>query len=225
MRNLLILCLVGILSAVAWTLTASEGASRHGSMHAPVGHGGSEGRLRLGRVHPADMGIFFPIEPAQQFMDQLPGEPGPAPAHLFAPTGGLVAGEPEHNWPPVIAGGPEHNWPPVMAGAVVDAGIRPLEHMAPSVERGDAENPHPNAPGAADLDHAGTATLDHAGAATLHHAGAATLDHAGSVTAQPNPPAASPLPRPPGAPGPGRRVYRWSGPGLPGPGRRQSPQP
>jgi hypothetical protein len=216
MRNLLIPCGITILTVATWTVTAGEGASRHGPVRAPLGHGDSEDRMRLGRVHPGEMGIFFPTEAVHQVMSHLAEESGPAPAHLFAPTGGLVAGEPEQNWPPVIAGGPEHNWPPLMAGEVVDAGIRPLEHMAPSVERGDAQNPHPDAPGAADL--------DHAGAATLHHAGSATLHHAGAATDQPNPPTASPLPQPPGAPGAGRRVYRWSGPGLPGPGRRQSPQ-
>jgi hypothetical protein len=32
MRGMLILCGIGILSAAAWTVTAGEGASGHGSM-------------------------------------------------------------------------------------------------------------------------------------------------------------------------------------------------
>ena len=37
MRNLLISCGIGILSAAAWTVTAGEGASGHGAMHGRCG--------------------------------------------------------------------------------------------------------------------------------------------------------------------------------------------
>ena len=89
MRGMLILCGIGILSAAAWTVTAGEGASGHGSMHGFPGRGGSASHMRLGG-HCEHMGIFFPSEPAHQFMELVAGEPGPSPAYLGMPMGGLV---------------------------------------------------------------------------------------------------------------------------------------
>ena len=89
-------------------------------MHGPPGHGGFAGHMRHGAAHAGHMGIFFPTEPAQQFMEQLPGEPGPGPAYLGMPTGGLVVGGPEH----------------MIAGHLVGPAIHPLEHVAARVERG-----------------------------------------------------------------------------------------
>jgi hypothetical protein len=185
MRDLLILCRIGILSAAAWTVTAGEAASGHGSMHGSPGHGGPGGHMRHGDGHAEHMGIFFPSEPAHQFMSLVAGELGPGPAYLGMPMGGVVAGGPEH----------------MIAGHLVGLAIHPLAHVAARVEPGEAVIPQPTAPGDAQS------------------------DQAGAATAQPNPPAANPLPpRLPGAFGPGRRVSGRSSPGLPGPGRPPSPR-
>jgi hypothetical protein len=48
-------------------------------------------------------------------------------------------------------------------------------------------------------------------------------DQAGATTAQPDPGANPMWQRPPGALGPGRPVFGWSGPGRPGPGRTAGP--
>lgn len=54
-------------------------------------------------------------------------------------------------------------------------------------------------------------------------AGADESDRTGGATAQPDPGASPVSQRPPGALGPGRPVFGWSGPGLPGPGQAASP--
>jgi hypothetical protein len=122
MRNLLLLVIVGILSIGVWTATAGEGASGHGSMHGPPGHHGLPGRMPHGGGHAGDMGIFFPSVPAQQFMESIAGEPGPAPAHLALPTGGLVVGGSEH----------------MIAGHMVGPAIHPHTHPAVRAEAGMA---------------------------------------------------------------------------------------
>ena len=185
MRDLLIVSGIGILSAAAWTVTAGEGASGHGSVHGSPGHGGHGGQMSHGGGHAEHMGIFFPSVSAHQVMEQVAGEPGPGPAYHGLPMGGLVAGASEH----------------MIAGHLVGPAIHPVAHMAALVEPREAMIPQPTAPGDAQS------------------------DHAGAATAQPNPPVANPLPpRPPGAAGPGRRVFGWSGPGRPGPGRLPSPR-
>ena len=60
MRDLLILGGIGILSTAAWTVTADEGASRHGSAHGASGHGGIEGQIRHGGGHAGHTGMFCP---------------------------------------------------------------------------------------------------------------------------------------------------------------------
>jgi hypothetical protein len=96
----------------------------------------------------------------------------------------------------LVVGGPEH----LIAGHLVGPTIHPLTHVAVRFEAGEAVNPQPTVPGAAES------------------------DQAGAATAEPDP-TASPLPpRPPGAAGPGRPVSGWSSPGLPGPGRPASPR-
>jgi hypothetical protein len=119
MRDLRILCGIGILSAAAWTVTAGEGASGHGSMHGSPSHGGSAGQMRLGG-HCEHMGIFFPSEPTHQFMELVAGEPGPAPAYLGMPVGGLVVGGPEH----------------MIAGHLVSPSVHSLAHVAARVKPG-----------------------------------------------------------------------------------------
>ncbi len=54
-------------------------------------------------------------------------------------------------------------------------------------------------------------------------AGADESDQTGGATAQPDPGASPVSQLPPGAMGPGRPVFGWSGPGLPGPGQAASP--
>jgi hypothetical protein len=140
MRDLLILCGVGILSAAAWTATAyASGRGPHG----PPLHGGLVDQMKHRASHVEHhMGIFFPSAPAHQFMDQLPGEPGPAPAHLGMPMGGVMVGGPEHMISPHLA---------------VPA-IHPIAHVAARVESGQAANTQPTAPGADDSDQEGAAT-------------------------------------------------------------------
>jgi hypothetical protein len=142
MRNMLILCAIGILSAAAWTVTAGEGASGHGSMHGSPGHGGYGGQMRHGGGHAEHMGIFFPSEPAHTFMEHVAGEPVPGPAYLGMPMGGLVVGGPEH----------------MIAGHLVGPAIHPLAHVAARGERGEDVIPQPTAPGDAQSDQAGAAT-------------------------------------------------------------------
>jgi len=206
MRNLLILGGIGILSTAAWTVIADDGASGYGSKHARPGHGGLEYHMRHGGGHFAtagQLGMFFPTPPE---LFTWESEPGPAPG---MPTGGLVAGRPEH----------------MIAGHSVGPAIHPLTHVTVQVERGEAVIPQPTAPSAAESDRAGAATAmaqpnPTASPLQPRPPGAATA----TATAQPNP-TASPLPpRPPGAAGPGRPVSGWSSPGLPGPGRPASPR-
>jgi hypothetical protein len=180
MRDLLILGGIGILSTAAWIVTAGADDSGHGSMHGSAGHGGShgsfEGRMRHRAVYP---GHFQP-----EMRELFAGQPEPGPAAPGMPMGGLVVGGPDH----------------LIAGHLVGPAIHPLTHVAVRFEGGEAVNPQPTAPSAADSDRAAAATV------------------------QPDP-TVSPLPpRPPGAAGPGRPVSGWSSPGLPGPGRPASPQ-
>jgi hypothetical protein len=142
MRDLLILSGIGILTAAAWTVTAGEGAAGHGAMHAAPGHGGLVGHMRHGESHKEQMGIFFPIAAANHFMDQLPGEPGPAPAHPGTPTGDVVVAGAEH----------------MIRGHLVSVAIHPLEHVSARAERGKAVIPQPASAGAADFDQDGAAT-------------------------------------------------------------------
>jgi hypothetical protein len=185
MRDLMILSGIGILSAAAWTVTAGEGASGHGSVHGSPVHGGLTGHMKHGGGHAEHMGVFFPSAAAHQITSVVAGEAGPGPAFLGMPIGGVVVGGPEH----------------MIAGHLVGLAIHPLAHVAARVEPGEAVIPQPTVPGDTQS------------------------DQAGAATAQPNPPVANPLPpRPPGAAGPGRRVFGWSGPGRPGPGRLPSPR-
>jgi len=185
MRDLLIVSGIAGLTVAGWTVTAGEGPSGHGAMHGGPAHGGFPAHMRHVGSHAEQMGIFFPSVPAQQFMNQLPGEPGPAPAYVALPTGDVVVGGAEH----------------MTVGHVMSVAIHALEHVAAHVEQGEVVIPQPGSAGAADS------------------------DNQASATAQPNPPIANPAPsRPPGAAGPGRRVFGSSGPGQPGPGRLVSPR-
>jgi hypothetical protein len=95
----------------------------------------------------------------------------------------------------VVVGGPEH----LIADHPLGPDIHPVAHVAARVVPGEAVYARPTVPGGAEI------------------------DQAGSATAQPNPPTANPSPlRPPGAVGPGRRIFGWSSPGRPGPGRPPS---
>jgi hypothetical protein len=184
MRDLLILGGIGILSTAVWMVTADAGDSGHGSMHGSAGHGGNhsgfEGPMRHRAGYYGPMGTGFQPEMRELFA----GEPEPGPAAPGMPMGGLVVGGPEH----------------LIAGHLVGPTIHPLTHVAVRFEGGEAVNPQPTVPSAAESDQAGAATV------------------------QPDP-TASPLPpRPPGAAGPGRPVSGWSSPGLPGPGRPASPR-
>jgi hypothetical protein len=123
MRNLVIACGIGILGAAAWTVAAGEGGSGHGSMHGSAGHQGIAGQVRHSS-HAPQMGIFFPFESPYWSIDRLSGEPGPAPAHLHLPSGGVVVGGPEH---PIV-------------GHVLGPAIHPIAHVAARIETGDVAN-------------------------------------------------------------------------------------
>jgi hypothetical protein len=180
MRDALIVCGIGILSAAAWTVTAGEGASGHGSMHGSPGHGGGAGHMRLGG-HCEHMGIFFPTEAVHQITELVAGEPGPAPAYLGMPTGGLVVGGPEH----------------MIAGHLVGPSAHPLAHVAARVEPGEVVISQPSSGGDTQSDQAGAAT--------------AQPNPPTANPLPPRPPGASGPGRPvsgwssPGLPGPGRR--------------------
>jgi hypothetical protein len=141
MRELLIVCGIGILSAAAWTVTAGEGASGHGSMHGSLGRSGFAGHMRLGG-HCEHMGIFFPSEAAHQFIELVAGEPGPAPAYVGMPTGGLVVAGPEH----------------MIAGHLVGQAVHAFAHVAARVEPGEAVISQPSSAGDTQRDQAGAAT-------------------------------------------------------------------
>jgi hypothetical protein len=180
MRGMLFVCGIGILSAAAWTVTAGEGASGHGSMHGSAGRGGSASHMRLGG-HCEHMGIFFRSEPAHQLMELVAGEPGPGPAYLGGPMGGLVVGGPEH----------------MIAGHLVGQAVQALAHVAARVEPGESVN--------SQLSSAGDTQSDQAGAAT------AQPNPPTANPLPPRPPGATGPGRPvsgssgPGLPGPGRR--------------------
>jgi hypothetical protein len=144
MRELRILCVIGIVCAAAWTVSAGEGASGHGgATHGSPGHGSFAGHMMMpGGCHPEHMGIFFPSEPTHQFMALIAGEPGPGPAYLGMPIGGVVVGGPEHT----------------IAGHPVGPATHPLAHVAARVEAGEAAIPQPTAPGDAESDWAGAST-------------------------------------------------------------------
>jgi len=182
MRTLLILGGIGFLSTAAWTATADDGASWYGSKHPRPGHGGLEYHMRHGGGHFAtagQLGMYFPTPPE---LFTWESEPGPAPG---MPTGGLVAGRPEH----------------MIAGHPVGSAIHPLVHVTVPVERGEAVIPQPTAPSTAESDQAGAATAT------------ATTQPPPNPTASPSsprPPGAAGPGRPvsgwsgPGLPGPGR---------------------
>ncbi len=142
MRDMLILCAIGALSAAAWTATAGEGPSVHGAMHGSPGRGFVTGHMGHSGHHVGSMGIFFPVEPAQQFMQQLPGSSGPAPTHFGMSTTAPAVFEPEH----------------IATAHAVGPAIHPLEHVGAPVEARAAVIPRPAAVGAADSDQAGAAT-------------------------------------------------------------------
>jgi len=137
MRNLLILCGIGMLSAAAWTVAADAG---HGPRPPVVG--GLVGHMRHGEGHAEQMGIFFPSNPAHQFMEQLAGEPGPGPAYVGVPTGGLVVGGPEH----------------MIAGHLAGPAIHPIAHVAATAEREEDVIAQSAVPSAAQSDEGGAAT-------------------------------------------------------------------
>lgn len=185
MRATLIAIGIGILGAVTWSVTAGEGPTGHGMTHVASGHGGLVGHMRHGESHTDRMGIFFPSVAFHQVVNQLSGEPGPAPAYVGSPAG------------VVSVAGVEH----VIAGHMVSMAMRPLERVSARAERGDTVGPQPG------------------------DAGAADSDRNGPARAQPNPATAKPsVSRPPGAAGPGRRVFGLAGPGQQGPGRLVSPR-
>jgi hypothetical protein len=138
MRDRLILCGIAIFSAATWTVAAyAAGRGPHG----PPLKGGLVGHMRHVGGHADHMGIFFPVEPAQQFMDQLAGEPGPGPAYGM-PTGGQVVGGPEH----------------MIALHLVGPPVHPVAHVTERVERGEEVIPQSTVANAAATDHTGTAT-------------------------------------------------------------------
>jgi hypothetical protein len=141
MRNMLIVCGIAGLTVAAGTVIRGEGASER-AIHGPSVHGGFPGRRRPVGSHVEQMGIFFPSAPAHQFMDQLPGEPGPAPAHLSMPAGGVVVFGAEH----------------MIAGHEVSVPIHPIEHASARAERGDSAVPQPGSASAGDSDQEGSAT-------------------------------------------------------------------
>jgi hypothetical protein len=97
----------------------------------------------------------------------------------------------------LAVGGPEH----MIASHLAGPPVHPVAHTAAHLDAGETGIQPSTVPSADES------------------------SQAGAATAQPNPPAASPLrPRPPGAAGPGRPMFGWSGPGQPGPGRPPSPR-
>ena len=180
MRELLMVCGIGILSAAAWTVTAGEGASGHGSMHGSLGRTGFAGHMRPGG-HCEHMGIFFPSAAVHQFIEDVAGEPGPGPAHVGIPAGGLVVGGSEH----------------MVAAHLEGPTVHPLAHVVARVEPGEAVISQPSS--------AGDSQRDQAGAAT------AQPNPPTANPLPPRPPGASGPGRPvsgwssPGLPGPGRR--------------------
>jgi hypothetical protein len=119
MRDLLTRCGIALLTALVWTVTS--GAAGRGP-HGPPLRGGLVGHMKRGGGHAAErMRIFFPVEPAQTFMDQLPGEPGLAPAYVGVLPGG-----------PVVAGA-EH----MIAAHLMGPPIHQVAHLAHGVERAE----------------------------------------------------------------------------------------
>jgi hypothetical protein len=183
MRDLLILCGIGILSAAAWTVTA--GAQGQGSMPASQGQGGLGGPMRLVGGYMSHRGMFIPTPPQLERRSLLFfGEPETGPAPPGMPTGGLEAGVPEH--------------------LIADYPVVPAIHLlANAAEQDAALIPQPTAPGGATTHIA--AETDQAGAATAQPNPTAS-------PLSPRPPGAVGPGRPvsgwsgPGLPGPGRRV-------------------
>jgi hypothetical protein len=139
MRDLLVLCCIGILSAAAWMATAGAADPGHGGGH---GRGGSEGSMRHGGVHSEIIILMMmPTQPETRSLLFF-GEPEAGPAPPGLPTGGLVVGGPEH-----LSGG----------HAVIPA-VHLLTHVAVRVDGGEALIPQPAAPGDAGSDQGGAAT-------------------------------------------------------------------
>jgi hypothetical protein len=140
MLGRLIRCGFMLLSASIWC--AAAGAVGSGP-HGPPLHGGLVGHMKRGAGHAAGhMGIFFPVEPAQQFMNQLSGEPGPAPAYFSVPVGG-----------PVVAGA-EH----MIAAHLTGAPMPHFARLAERVELGQAMTAQTALTNGAGIDQGGVAT-------------------------------------------------------------------
>jgi hypothetical protein len=142
MPNLLIPCGIGMLSAVAWTVAAGEGASGHGATHGSPGHGGFAGHMRPGGCHPEHMGIFFPSEPTHRLFVLVAGEPGPGTASMDMPIGGVVVGGPEHT----------------IADHAAGQNIHPVAHVAARVVPGEPMVGQATVAGGAESDQVGAAT-------------------------------------------------------------------
>ncbi len=140
MRNLLILCGIGILAAMAWTVTAgAQGQGSPGSQ----GQGALGGPMRLVGGYMSHRGMFITTPPQLERRSLLFfGEPETGPAPPGMPMGGLEAGVPEH----LIA-----DYPVVPA-------IHLLSNAAEQVEQQAAVSSPPIAPGGAETDQASAAT-------------------------------------------------------------------
>jgi hypothetical protein len=184
MRALLITGGIGILSA-AWTLTANAAAPGHGSGHGSHAHGGIPLPMRHHGGHAEHIGVPYP---SQWDISPIifPGEPEQGPAPPGMPTGGLVAGGPEH----------------IVAGHPAGSALHPVAHVVVRVEQREAAISLSTtaggaaAPAAAESDQAGTATAQ---------------PNPTANPSSPRPPGAAGPGRPvTGLPGPGR-----PGPGQP----------
>jgi hypothetical protein len=186
MRDRLFLVAIGILSTVAWILTADAGRSAQGQTHGSAGRGGThsggfEGPAKHGARHPVNIGLAFQPEMRELFA----GQPEPAP-----PAPGMLVGD-------LGVGGPDHS----IAVHLLGPGIHLLTHLAVRFEGGEAVTPQPTVPSAGDSDQGGAATAQ---------------PDPNSSPLPPRPPGAAGPGRPvsawssPGLPGPGRPARpRW----------------
>jgi hypothetical protein len=139
-RGLSIVWGIALLGPAVWAVTA--GASGRGP-HGPPLHWGHAGHMKPGGGHhPGQMGIFFPVEPAHQFMERVAGEPGPGPAFAGRPTLGEAGGGAEH----------------MIGGRLSAPAVRPLAYITARGDHGEDVTPQSVPASAAEKDNQGGAT-------------------------------------------------------------------